>query len=92
LPLLAAEMAYHRHVPSDVPEIIVPTRQGYDRWSQVYDNDGNPLVALEEPEAIRMMGQVRGLTMRTLGPEPDATRCALRGRVREWSVSIFPLE
>jgi ubiquinone/menaquinone biosynthesis C-methylase UbiE len=60
-------MAYHRHVPSDVPEIIVPTRRGYDRWSQVYDNDGNPLVAIEEPEAIRMMGQVRGLTIADVG-------------------------
>ena len=65
--LLAAEVAYYRQVPSDVPELIVPTRQGYDRWSQVYDNDGNPLVALEEPEVIRMMGQVRRLTIANVG-------------------------
>ena len=27
---------------------IVPTREGYERWAEVYDSDGNPLVALEE--------------------------------------------
>ena len=54
-------------MPSDVPEIIVPTRQGYDRWSEVYDSYGNPLVVHEEPEVIRMMGEVRGLSIvRTL--------------------------
>jgi ubiquinone/menaquinone biosynthesis C-methylase UbiE len=55
------------NMPSDVPEIVVPTRQGYDRWSEVYDSDGNPLVALEEPEVIRMMGEVRGLTIADVG-------------------------
>jgi len=47
-------------MPADVPELIVPARQGYDRWSEVYDSDGNPLVALEEPEVIRMMGRCAG--------------------------------
>lgn len=60
-------MAYDRLVPSEVPEITVPTRQGYDRWSEVYDSDGNPLVRLEEPEVIRMMGVVRGLTIADVG-------------------------
>jgi malonyl-CoA O-methyltransferase len=27
---------------------FIPVREGYDRWSAVYDHDGNPLVALEE--------------------------------------------
>jgi ubiquinone/menaquinone biosynthesis C-methylase UbiE len=54
-------------MPADVREITVPTRQGYDRWSEVYDSDGNPLVALEEPEVIRMMGEVRGLTIADVG-------------------------
>ena len=54
-------------MPSEVPEIIVPTRQGDDRWSEVYDSDGNPLVALEEPEVIRMMGEVRGLAIADVG-------------------------
>jgi ubiquinone/menaquinone biosynthesis C-methylase UbiE len=55
------------NMPSDVPGIVVPTRQGYDRWSEVYDSDGNPLVALEEPEVMRMMGEVRGLTIADVG-------------------------
>jgi ubiquinone/menaquinone biosynthesis C-methylase UbiE len=54
-------------MPSEVPEIIVPTRQGYDRWSEVYDSNGNPLVALEEPEVIRMVGEVRGLAIADVG-------------------------
>ena len=54
-------------MPADVPEIIVATREGYDRWSEVYDRDGIPLVALEEPEVIRMVGDVRGLRVADVG-------------------------
>lgn len=54
--------------PSEAPtEVIVPTREGYDRWAEVYDSDGNPLVALEEPEFARMMGDVRGLRIADVG-------------------------
>jgi ubiquinone/menaquinone biosynthesis C-methylase UbiE len=44
-----------------VPGEIVSTREGYDRWSEVYDGDGNPLIALEGPELERMLGDVCGL-------------------------------
>ena len=44
-----------------VPGDVVSTREGYDRWSEVYDNDGNPLLALEEPQVERMLGEVNGL-------------------------------
>ena len=44
-----------------IPGDIVPTREGYDRWSEVYDGDGNPLIALEEPQIERMLGNVCGL-------------------------------
>ncbi len=54
-------------MPSEIKEIIVPTREGYDRWSEVYDSDGNPLVALEEPHFARMMGEVRGLFIADIG-------------------------
>jgi ubiquinone/menaquinone biosynthesis C-methylase UbiE len=47
--------------------IIVPTREGYDRWSAVYDGDANPLVALEEPHVARMLGEVRGLRIADIG-------------------------
>src|ERR1700683_4660338 len=44
-----------------VPGEIVSTREGYDRWSEVYDGDGNPLIALEGPELERMLGDVCGV-------------------------------
>ena len=42
-------------------------RAGYDRWAEVYDHDGNPLVALEEPEVDAALGDVRGRTLLDLG-------------------------
>ncbi len=45
----------------------LPTREGYDRWSANYDGDGNPLLALEEPEVARLLGPVEGLSVADLG-------------------------
>jgi malonyl-CoA O-methyltransferase len=42
-------------------------RGGYDRWSEVYDHDLNPLVALEEPVVREALGDVRGLSVLDLG-------------------------
>jgi len=42
-------------------------RDGYDRWARVYDHDGNPLIALEDPAVRRAVGDVRGLTVLDLG-------------------------
>lgn len=42
-------------------------RSGYDRWSSVYDDDANPLPALEEPIVHEQLGSVRGLTVLDLG-------------------------
>ena len=25
--------------------LVLPTREGYDRWAEVYDGDGNPLIS-----------------------------------------------
>lgn len=46
---------------------LAAVRAGYDRWSEVYDHDGNPLVALEEPEVRRLAGDVTGLKALDLG-------------------------
>ncbi|MGQ0627241.1 MAG: class I SAM-dependent methyltransferase, partial [Phycisphaerales bacterium] len=46
---------------------VVPTREGYDRWSPVYDGDGNPLVALEERYVRPMLGNLRGLRVADVG-------------------------
>jgi malonyl-CoA O-methyltransferase len=42
-------------------------RDGYDRWAAVYESDGNPLQALEEPEFRSAVGDPHGLTVLDLG-------------------------
>jgi ubiquinone/menaquinone biosynthesis C-methylase UbiE len=42
-------------------------RAGYDRWAAVYDHDGNPLIALEEPVVHGGLGDVRGRSALDLG-------------------------
>ena len=61
-----------RNVPE--PEISnpsgrdpLPTREGYDQWSRVYDGDDNPLVLLEEPQVERLLGDVGGLSIADIG-------------------------
>jgi SAM-dependent methyltransferase len=39
----------------------VPTREGYDLWSQIYDDEDNPLIALETAWVTRLLGDVRGM-------------------------------
>lgn len=43
------------------------TKDGYDRWAEVYDTDGNPLIALEEPEVDRLLGDITGLAVADIG-------------------------
>ncbi|HYS18494.1 MAG TPA: hypothetical protein VET45_16340 [Candidatus Binatia bacterium] len=33
---------------------VVPTREGYDLWSQIYDDEDNPLIALETASVMRL--------------------------------------
>lgn len=42
-------------------------RSGYDRWSEIYDSEMNPLVALEEPVVREALGDVRDLAVLDLG-------------------------
>jgi SAM-dependent methyltransferase len=42
-------------------------KAGYDRWSAVYDRDGNPLQAIEEPVVRDILGDVGGLDAIDLG-------------------------
>ncbi len=42
-------------------------REGYDRWSPIYDHDANPLLALEEPHMRELVGDVLGLAVLDLG-------------------------
>jgi malonyl-CoA O-methyltransferase len=51
---------------STFPEVL-PTRAGYDEWAAIYDRDGNPLPALEEPLVEELLGNVHGLEILDLG-------------------------
>jgi malonyl-CoA O-methyltransferase len=59
------------------------TRDGYDRWAALYDTDGNPLIALEEPRVDRLVGDVRGLAVLDVGcgTGRHAVRLAAAGAV-----------
>jgi malonyl-CoA O-methyltransferase len=54
--------------PAHTPAVDrLSTRDGYDRWAAIYDDDGNPLIALEEPHVDRLLGDVRGLAVADIG-------------------------
>ena len=55
------------HLVDAVTAEILPTQAGYDHWASVYDTDGNPLLALEEPRVDELLGDVRGLTILDVG-------------------------
>ena len=61
--------------------LIMPTREGYDRWSEIYDVEQNPLISLEEPEVDRLLGDVAGLRIVDVGcgTGRHALRLAERG-------------
>lgn len=52
--------------PGTTPE-HVSTREGYDRWAEIYDAEDNPLIALEEPLIASLLGDVHGLDVVDLG-------------------------
>ena len=46
---------------------ILGVRHGYDRWAAIYDEDANPLQALEQPRFQDACGDVVGLRVLDLG-------------------------
>jgi ubiquinone/menaquinone biosynthesis C-methylase UbiE len=46
---------------------LVSTREGYDRWSEIYDDEHNPLCEIETPHVRGMLGHVAGLRVCDLG-------------------------
>jgi malonyl-CoA O-methyltransferase len=46
---------------------VVPTSDGYDRWSLVYDAEDNPLVLLEEAHIGPLLGDVASLAVADIG-------------------------
>jgi malonyl-CoA O-methyltransferase len=63
------------------PALLLSAKEGYDRWSEIYDQDDNPLPALEEPEVDALLGDVRGLDLADIGcgTGRHAVRLAARG-------------
>ena len=51
----------------ELPIEHLSTQEGYDRWSAVYDTDGNPLVALEEPLVDQLLGDIANSVVVDLG-------------------------
>src|SRR5882724_288409 len=49
------------------PIDLLSTKDGYDLWAAIYDEDGNPLIAIEEPLIDRLLGDVRGLAVADIG-------------------------
>ena len=47
--------------------VDLPTRDGYDRWAALYDQEDNPLVILEEPLVASRLGDVAGRTIADIG-------------------------
>ena len=48
-------------------EPLAKVREGYDRWAMVYDDDQNPLQALEGPLMQQACGNVEGLRVLDIG-------------------------
>lgn len=43
------------------PTVEMNIRDGYAEWSKQYDGEANPLIALEEPVVLELVGEVAGL-------------------------------
>jgi SAM-dependent methyltransferase len=52
--------------PMETPDEL-PVREGYAAWASCYDEDGNPLIALEGPAMRRWFGRVAGRRVLDLG-------------------------
>jgi malonyl-CoA O-methyltransferase len=70
-----------RERAADHAPLLVDTREGYDRWSQIYDGEDNALVLLEEPLVDGFIGEVAGLEVLDVGcgTGRHALRLAARG-------------
>ncbi|WP_394842058.1 methyltransferase domain-containing protein [Pendulispora brunnea] len=54
-------------IPENVNPRVLSTREGYDLWSEIYDNEENPLILLEEPQVQLQLGNVQGLSVADIG-------------------------
>src|SRR5262245_31195417 len=52
---------------SSAPGDVVPTDIGYNRWAEVYYDEDNQLVLLEETKIAPLFGNVAGLAVADIG-------------------------
>ena len=50
-----------------MPEKLIATREGYDQWSEFYDEDDNPLVRLDAKEVRSRLAHVDGYRILDVG-------------------------
>ena len=67
------------HPDQQNPADVLPTDAGYDLWSQLYDDEFNPLIALEEPQ---MRGRLVEVTEKAVLDVGTGT-----GRQADWLAS-----
>ena len=60
--------------------LIIPTREGYDRWAEIYDIEQNPLISLEEPQVDLLLGDIAGLEIVDIGCGTGRHAVRLAGR------------
>jgi ubiquinone/menaquinone biosynthesis C-methylase UbiE len=56
------DVALQYHAPQELS-----TQEGYDRWSEIYDEEFNPLIALEERETPWLLEAVQGKRVADVG-------------------------
>lgn len=52
---------------SQSPRVHLPTQEGYDRWSNIYDDEDNALVKLETELFAQLLGDVQGKRVLDVG-------------------------
>ena len=53
--------------PPQIPIDVLPAREGYDRWAEIYDSEDNSLILLEQPRVDELLGNLRGLEVIDVG-------------------------
>src|SRR5262245_2795718 len=52
-----------RRVMKEHERIVLPTKEGYDRWSETYEEDDNPLILLEDSHVAPVLRQAPTLSL-----------------------------
>ena len=73
-------------------KLILPAREGYDRWAPFYDQGRNPSVGLKDRQIRKLLGEVRGLRVADLGCGTGRNAIALAEAGAEVTAADFSNE